>query len=104
MNSMQYTLFVGDLSIFCTEEDLRELFEQYGELAEVKIIRCEETKKNLSYGFVKFVDTEAAVKANEELNGTLLCGRPLRINWASRRTKNDHMMFPPFSQSLERSS
>ena len=76
---MQYTLFVGDLSIFCTEDDLRELFEQYGELAEVKIIRCEETKKNLSYGFVKFVDTEAAAKANEELNGTLLCGRPLRF-------------------------
>lgn len=79
MNSTQYTLFVGDLSIFCTEEDLKELFEQYGELAEVKIIRCEETKKNLSYGFVKYVETDAAVKANEELNGTMLCGRPLRF-------------------------
>lgn len=76
---MQNTLFVGDLSIFCTEDDLRELFEKFGELSEVKIIRCEETKKNLSYGFVKYVETEAAVKANEELNGTMLCGRPLRF-------------------------
>jgi len=78
MASMQYTLFVGDLSIFCTEEDLREAFEEYGELSEVKIIRCEETKKNLSYGFVKYVETEAAVRAIEELNGSMLCGRPLR--------------------------
>jgi heterogeneous nuclear ribonucleoprotein A1/A3 len=75
---MHYTLFVGDLSIFCTEEDIRELFSTYGELLEVKIIRCEETKKNLSYGFVKYADTEAAVKAIDELNGTMLCGRPMR--------------------------
>lgn len=80
MASMHYTLFVGDLSIFCTEADLRELFETFGELSEVKIIRCEETKKNLSYGFVKYEDTEAAVKAIDELNGFMLCGRPLRLH------------------------
>ena len=57
---------------------MREVFEDFGELAEVKIIRCEETKKNLSYGFVKYVDSTAAVKAIDQLNGTMLCGRPLR--------------------------
>ena len=76
--SGQYTLFVGDLSIFCTEEHLREAFEDYGELLEVKIIRCEETKKNLSYGFVKYAETESAVKAIAELDGAMVCGRPLR--------------------------
>ena len=74
----QYTLFVGDLSIFCTENDIREAFGVYGELLEVKIIRCEETKKNLSYGFVKFAETDSALRAIDELNGTVLCGRPLR--------------------------
>ena len=78
MSALQFTLFVGDLSIFCTETDLREAFSAFGELSEVKIIRCEETKKNLSYGFVKFAETESAVKAIDELNGSMLCGRPLR--------------------------
>lgn len=78
MSASQFTLFVGDLSIFCTEEDIREVFSPIGELQEIKIIRCEETKKNLSYGFVKYSDSEAAVKAIEELNGTMLCGRPMR--------------------------
>lgn len=78
--SGQYTLFVGDLSIFCTEDHLREAFEDYGELLEVKIIRCEETKKNLSYGFVKYAETDSAVKAIEELDGAMVCGRPLRYD------------------------
>lgn len=86
MSSNQYTLFVGDLSIFCTEEDVREVFAPLGELLEVKIIRCEETKKNLSYGFVKYADPDAAVKAIDQLNGTMLCGRPMRC------VENDHLL------------
>lgn len=72
------TLFVGDLSIFCEENDIKEMFVKYGELDEVKIIRCEETNKNLSYGFVKYSKHESAVLALKELNGVLLVGRPMR--------------------------
>lgn len=101
-----YTLFVGDLSIFCGEDDLREAFVRFGDVLEAKIIRCEETKKNLSYGFVKFSDREAAATAIDSLNGTLLCGRPLRIGWATRRSRHEYDAPPaaPQRNHGERSS
>ena len=78
-------LFVGDLSIFANEKDLLHAFSCYGDIDEVKIMRCTETKKNLSYGFVKFLSTDAAIKAQEELNGSILQGRPMRIGWGMRK-------------------
>jgi RNA recognition motif-containing protein len=97
------TLFVGDLSIFCTENDLIEAFTPFGTVVEVKIMRCEETNKNLCYGFVKFANAASSIQAMQEMNGRLLSGRPLRfvyysinsinintlrrISWASHRLK-----------------
>lgn len=72
------SLFVGDLAIFCTEMDLLKTFEPYGQILEIKIMKSEETSRNLSYGFIKFSEPASAKIAMEELNGLLLCGRPLR--------------------------
>lgn len=72
------SLFVGDLSIFCTEDLLRGAFEPHGTIVDVKIIHCENTNKNLCYGFVKFASQTEGAKAMAVLNGMLLCGRPLR--------------------------
>lgn len=77
-NLSNCTIFVGDLSIFVTEGDLVLAFQTFGNILDAKIMRCEETHKNLSYGFVKFDEPAAAVTAMEELNGKLLCGRPMR--------------------------
>jgi RNA recognition motif-containing protein len=78
LNQQKTALFVGDLSIFCSESDLSNAFSLYGTILDTKIMRCEETKKNLCYGFVKFNSTPIAAKAMQEMNGKLLCGRPLR--------------------------
>jgi heterogeneous nuclear ribonucleoprotein A1/A3 len=80
MNSMNQknSLFIGDLAIFCTEDDLREAFSCYGDVLEVKIMKSEETSRNLSYGFVKFSNANDAQNAMENLHGVLLCGRPMR--------------------------
>ncbi len=72
------TIFVGDLSIFVTEGDLVLAFQSFGTIVDAKVMRCEETHKNLSYGFVKFAESAAAIAAMEELNGKLLYGRPMR--------------------------
>eukprot|EP01034_Spumella_vulgaris_P020725 gene20725-26569_t len=40
-------------------------------------MRSEETSRNLSYGFIKFSSALAAKRAMTELNGVILCGRPL---------------------------
>jgi polyadenylate-binding protein len=77
-NPGKSSLFVGDLAIFCTEDDLHKTFQPYGVITEVKIMRSEETKRNLSYGFIKFATAASAREAMAKLNGNILCGRPLR--------------------------
>jgi heterogeneous nuclear ribonucleoprotein A1/A3 len=72
------SLFVGDLSIFCSEEHLRATFSCFGIVEEAKVIRCETTLKNLCYGFVRFDTLSSASAAMEYLNGQLLYGRPMR--------------------------
>ncbi len=78
MTTNKATLFLGDLSAFCTERDIHEIFGPYGEVLEIKIMRSEETHRNLSYGFIKFAHPNAAKKAMNGLNGVLFCGRHLR--------------------------
>lgn len=83
------TLFLGDLSTFCTETEIHDLFSPYGEILEIKIMRSEETNRNLSYGFIKFSNSNSAKKAMENLNGYLLSGRNLKIGWATYRSKSN---------------
>lgn len=72
-------LFIGDLSIFCTEKDLTDLFGQYGAVVEVKIMKTDDKGRSLSYGFVKFSDVAEATNAKTHLNNHLLHGRNLRF-------------------------
>lgn len=87
--SNKNTLFLGDLSTFCTEESIRKLFSPYGEILEIKIMKSEETNRNLSYGFLKFSNPISARKALNALNGKLFEGRNLRIGWATFRNKKE---------------
>jgi RNA recognition motif-containing protein len=77
-NSNKTTLFLGDLSAFCSERDIHEIFSPYGEVLEIKIMRSEETNRNLSYGFIKFATHNSAKRALNGLHGVLFCGRNLR--------------------------
>lgn len=72
------TLFLGDLSIFCTEDQIHSLFAPFGQIAEIRLKRDSETNRNLSYGFVKYVETEEAEKAIAELNGFFFLGRAMK--------------------------
>lgn len=73
-----YCLFLGDLSLFCNEEDISNTFAQYGQLADVRIKRNKTTKRNLSYGFVEYLSMDHAVNAMNDMNGKVFCGRALR--------------------------
>jgi RNA recognition motif-containing protein len=72
------TLFIGDLSIFCSEQDLYELFAKYGKVNEVRLKRDVDTQRNLSYGFVKFVTAKCAGDALKDLDGYYLHGRAMK--------------------------
>ena len=75
---IQNTVFVGDLHIHCTEAELQALFGPFGTITAVKIMRSQETGRNLSYGFVYYLHRDAAVAAINNLDGYLLRGRSLR--------------------------
>lgn len=72
------TLFLGDLSVFCTEKDIRKLFRTYGTIEAIRIKRGSSGKANLSYGFIKFAERQSAEQACHELNGVMFLGRGLR--------------------------
>jgi RNA recognition motif-containing protein len=73
------SLFVGDISKFCTEENLESLFSAFGHIIDINIKRNNTTGKTLSYGFVTFSLEESAAKAMECLNGYVFFGRSLRL-------------------------
>lgn len=81
MSLNKCTLFLGDLSAFVSEQDIHNVFSAYGEIVEIKIMRSEETMRNLSYGFIKFAHANSAKRAMNGLDGVLFCGRHLRQDW-----------------------
>ncbi|XP_065936670.1 probable RNA-binding protein 19 isoform X2 [Magallana gigas] len=72
-------LFVRNLAYNCTQEDLEELFGKFGPIAEVHLSIDTVTKKIRGYAFILFMMPEHAVRAYEELDGTIFMGRMLHI-------------------------
>jgi len=75
-------LYVGNLSYETSEDELRDTFAPYGDVASAKIINDRDTGRSKGFGFVEFNDDEAARKAMSALNGSDLRGRALTVNEA----------------------
>ncbi len=82
---MSKKLFVGGVSWGTTDDGLREAFERFGEVAEAKIITDRETGRSRGFGFVTFNNAEDADNAIQEMDGTELDGRAVRVNEARER-------------------
>lgn len=78
-------IYVGNLSYGTTEDDLRELFGQFGEIAKANIIKDRETGRSKGFGFVEMENDAEAQQAIEELEGADHQGRNLRVNEARPR-------------------
>lgn len=86
-------IYVGNMSYQTTEETLRALFAQYGEVNSVKIITDRETGRAKGFGFIGMDDNAAASTAIEELNGQEFEGRTLKINEAKPREERPKRSF-----------
>jgi RNA recognition motif-containing protein len=75
-------IYAGNLNYSLSEEELEKVFSEYGEVASVKIIRDKYTDQSKGFGFIEMADDAAAQKAIDELNGTEVKGRELRVNQA----------------------
>lgn len=78
-------IFCGNLSYRLSDEELRQAFEQFGEVASAKIIMDRETGRSRGFGFVEMPDRGQGEEAIEALNGQDVGGRPLRVNEAKPR-------------------
>ena len=80
-------IFVAGLSYQISDADLRELFEEYGEVSSAKIITDRDTRRSKGYGFVEMDDEAQGQRAIEELNGAEYDGRTLSVSVARPRAE-----------------
>jgi RNA recognition motif-containing protein len=83
-SAMAKTIYVGNLPFRKTEDEIKALFAQYGEVLSVRLISDRDTGRPRGFGFVEMND-EHAVSAIEALDGTDFGGRNLRVNEAQPR-------------------
>ena len=75
-------IFVGNLDFNTSEEELRQMFEAYGQVDRVSIMTDRETGRSRGFGCVEMSSTEDGEKAIAALNGSQLGGRTLNVNEA----------------------
>ena len=78
-------LYVGNLSFETTENDLQDLFEQHGKVAEVALMMDRMTGKSRGFAFITMNDATEAAAAMAALNGKEIAGRTLSVNEARPR-------------------
>jgi RNA recognition motif-containing protein len=78
-------IFVGNLSYRSTEEGLRTLFEPYGDVDAVRVIKDRDTGQSRGFGFVEMPNDDEARAAIAALNGTDFDGRTINANEARPR-------------------
>ncbi|MBX3254449.1 MAG: RNA-binding protein [Chitinophagaceae bacterium] len=78
-------LYVGNLSWNMTEDDLRNLFEQYGTVTSIKIVKDRETGRSKGFGFVEMENDTEAQNALSSLYDKEVLGRKIVINEAQER-------------------
>ena len=76
------SLKVDNLSYRTAPEDLKPLFEKYGEVGDVYIPRDRFTKESRGFSFVRFYDKRDAEEAMDRLDGYVLDGREIRVQLA----------------------
>ena len=82
-------IYVGNLNYQTTDEQLSDLFGQYGTVESANIIYDRYTNQSKGFGFVEMADEETATAAISALNGTEFNSRELRVSEARPRQDRD---------------
>jgi len=82
-------IYLGNLPYNINEDEIMELFEEYGSVTTVKLITDKFTGKSKGFGFVEMPTDDDAKKAIEELNGKEVKGRNITVNQAREKTDDN---------------
>ncbi len=75
-------IYVGNLSYKVNEDDLKQLFEEFGEVTSVNLISDKYTGQSKGFGFVVMENADEANTAIQELNGREVDNREMKVNEA----------------------
>ena len=81
------TVYVGNLSYNATEEDLNEVFKEYGSVKRIQVPTDRETGRMRGFAFVEMSEESEENAAIEDLDGAEWMGRTLKVNKARPRTE-----------------
>ena len=84
-------IYVGNLVYSLEDQELQEIFSEYGQVSSAKIIRDQATGKSKGFGFVEMPNDDEARQAIEQLNQAELDGRALVVNEAREREQRPPM-------------
>ncbi|MEW6062459.1 MAG: RNA-binding protein [Bacteroidota bacterium] len=87
------TIYIGNLSYEANEQDVQELFSQFGEVSSVKLIKDNTTGRSKGFGFVEMADVSLSKRAIAELHETEFMSRNIVVNEARPKTTNDRSSF-----------
>ena len=79
-------IYVGNLPYSATENEVKELFGEFGAIESVNLITDRDTGRPRGFGFVEMGSSEDADQAIQELNGQEMDGRQLTVNEARERS------------------
>lgn len=82
---MSSRLYVGNLSFNSTESSVRDAFTAHGTVTDCHVVTDRQTGQSRGFAFVTMGDDSQANKAIQEMNGSLLDGRALKVNEAEPR-------------------
>ncbi len=84
-------IYVANIPFKATEQELRGLFEEFGEVSSAKIILDRVTQRSRGFGFVEMKDDTAGRQAVNDLNGSDFMGKNLVVNEARPKTDAPRM-------------
>lgn len=86
-------IFVSNLGFNSRDEDLKRIFAAFGEVSSAKVIIDKFTNRSKGFGFVEMPDDNAAQKAISQLDGSVVDGRPIKVNVARPKESKDNNSF-----------
>jgi RNA recognition motif-containing protein len=86
-------IFISNLNFNINDEELKGLFETFGEVTSSKVITDKITGRSRGFGFVEMSDDEKGKEAIEKLNGTEFKGRELNVSVARPREDSGNRSF-----------
>ena len=82
-------IYVGNLAYKSTDEDLRTLFAQYGEVTSARVVVDRASGRSKGFGFVEMPNAEEAQKAIDAINGNDFQGRAIRVNESQPKPREE---------------